>query len=485
MSRAFEELKHPVWNYFEKLTQTPRCSGKEEKVRQWVISVAKEKGLTYREDKVGNVVIEVPATKGCENKPTIVLQGHLDIVCEKAKGSTHDFEKDPIRVERDGDWLVAPETTLGADNGIAVAAALAIIDDPPAQHGPLELLFTVDEERGLTGASGIENHMLKGRILLNLDSEEEGYVTIGCAGGGDTHVRLPLKREAIGDEYERFKLVVEGASGGHSGIDIHENRANALRLLGRALLLLKNHDDLIRICSIEGGSKRNAIPRDAMAYVALKNSKGVDLLIKKLSQDIATEFASSDPSLKLSLEKTTDRVDFYNADTSTKAITLLASTPSGVIAMNRQMHDAVETSTNLGVAQENEAKDKLEIVNCTRSSIGAALEGVRVSLQAIAIACGAEAELEDAYPGWAPDVSSKTLALFIDVHRELFGKKPEIMVIHAGLECGILGEHFAGMDMISFGPEMKGVHAPKESLCISSTERFYKLLQEMLVALSK
>jgi dipeptidase D len=487
MKSVFEGLEPKIlWQYFNAVTQTPRCSGNEERIVAYLESVAKEHGLTTRRDRVGNLVMVVPATAGCEAAPTVVLQGHVDMVCEKNREVDHDFDRQGIEVVRDGDWLTTRGTTLGGDNGVAVAAMLAILDEPPDRHGPLELLFTVDEERGLTGAGGIEPHMLKGRVMLNLDSEEEGFVTVGCAGGGDTVFLLQGRREPLPSGWEVVQLSVRGLQGGHSGMDIILNRANALRCLGRALDRMSRELSGLRLFSLEGGSKRNAIPREARAVVALPpggREKSASLL-HKVTAELKAEFGPSDPELELLLESpAAPPPQPFDAATSSRVLTLLVATPTGVLAMNRQIAGLVETSTNLGVVEQQ--ADQLRFVNCTRSAVGPALEAVRQSLRALGESLGAQVQQEPSYPGWNPDLGSKLLATFKRVHREVTGKEPQVMAIHAGLECGILGERFPGMDMISFGPDLKGVHAPGERLSIPSTGRFFNLLKSLLEALTR
>ena len=487
MSSVFEGLEPKIlWQYFNAVTQTPRCSGSEERILAYLDSVAREHGLTTRRDRVGNLVIVVPAARGCESAPTVVLQGHVDMVCEKNREIDHDFDRQGIEVVRDGDWLTARGTTLGGDNGVALAAMLALLDEPPGRHGPLELLFTVDEERGLTGAGGIEPHMLKGRVMLNLDSEEEGFVTVGCAGGGDTVVTLHGRREALPAGWEVVQLSVRGLQGGHSGMEIICNRANALRCLGRALDRLSRELSGLRLHGLEGGSKRNAIPREARATVALPAGgydRSADLL-RGLTAELRAEFAPSDPDLEVLLERgAAIPPQPFDAATSSRAVTLLLATPTGVLAMNRQIAGLVETSTNLGVVEQQ--ADLLRFISCTRSAVAPALEGVRQTLRALGEALGAQVQQEPAYPGWNPDLGSKLLATFKSVHKEVTGAEPQVMAIHAGLECGILGERFPGMDMISFGPDLKGVHAPGERLSIPSTGRFFRLLKALLEALTR
>lgn len=485
MQKAFEGLEpKTLWSYFDAITQIPRCSGKEERILAYLVGIAEKRGLATRRDKVGNLVIVVPATSGCEKAPTVVLQGHVDMVCEKNSDVSLDFDRDGIPVVRDGDWITAKGTTLGGDNGVALASMLALLDEPPARHGTLELLFTVDEERGLSGAGGIEPHMLTGRVLLNLDSEEEGFVTVGCAGGGDTIIALKGTREAAPSGWETVTLALRGLQGGHSGIDILENRANSLRCLGRVLDRVQRAVGGFRLVSLQGGSKRNAIPREATAVVALPagGRAKAAALCEAAVRDLRAEFSPTDPKLELRLEDAPEGAARpFSAADSAHALTLLLTIPTGVLAMNRGIAGLVETSTNLGVVDGSE--DTLRFVSCTRSSLAPALEGVRQGIRALGEALGCAVSLEPSYPGWNPNLESKLLARFKEVHREVTGAEVNVMAIHAGLECGILGERFPGMDMISFGPDLKGVHAPGEKLSVPSTGRFFHLLKELLQAL--
>lgn len=471
----------PLWRYFDLISQIPRCSGHEDQIQSTVKKLGQERGLEVREDGVGNVVLVIPAAAGCEAWPTVVLQGHTDMVCEKNSDVDHDFFSQGIDVIRDGEWLTANGTTLGADNGVAVASALALLDDAPEKHGALELCFTIDEERGLTGAGGIEPHMLTGRMLLNLDSEEEGFVTVGCAGGGDTKVRLACTREQVPGDWERISFGIKGLTGGHSGMDIIHNRANSIRCLGRGLDAVAREAGGLRIFTIEGGSMRNAIPREASAVVAVPagGRAKAEALITRLQAELAAEFAKTDPNLRLSVaESKLVPPGAFTAGDSQKVVALLLAIPSGVIAMSRDIEMLPETSNNLGVVRMD--GDTVELVNCGRSSVGSALEAVRAGIRAPAEALGAEVNMEAGYPGWQPDLDSELLAVFKAVHQDVTGKPPEVLAIHAGLECGLLGEKFPGMDMISFGPEMHGVHSPEERLNIASTQRFYALLKTLL-----
>jgi len=470
-----------LWHYFAMISQIPRGSGKEERIQAAIKKLGQEKGLEVREDKVGNVVLVIPAAKGCEAAPTVVLQGHVDMVWEKNSDTQHDFETAGIKVLREGEWITADGTTLGADNGVAVASALAMIDDGPEKHGELELLFTVDEERGLTGAAGVEPHMIKGRILLNMDSEEEGFVTVGCAGGGDTGFELAGTRVAIPGDWQVVSLAVKGLKGGHSGIDIHENRGNSIRLMGRVLDQLSRAGKGLRLVDFQGGSMRNAIPREATCLVAMPATVNAREVCASLEADFKAEFGPIDPNLQVVLAAGSAKQGF-SPEFTAKVVTLLLATPTGVLALSREIKGLPETSTNLGVVKME--GDKVIFVNCTRSSVKTALEGARASLRAIGESVGATVTLEPSYPGWQPNLSSNLLAFFKKMHQEVLGKEPEVMAIHAGLECGILGERFPGMDMISFGPDMEAVHSPDERLHIGSTERFYKLLKALLVALA-
>ncbi len=475
-----------LWHFFEMISRIPRGSGKEEQIQVALANLGEERALEVRRDSVGNVVLVIPATPGCEDSPPVVLQGHSDMVWEKNEGTDHDFETQGIKILRDGDWLTADGTTLGADNGVAVAASLALLDDPPGRHGPLELLFTVDEERGLTGACGIEPHMLQGRVLLNLDSEEEGFVTVGCAGGGDTLLELTGEREALPDGMETTSIQVKGLAGGHSGIDIHENRANSLRCLGRLLDRLGSRVRGIRLVALEGGSMRNAIPREASSVVAVPTGSAdeVQAVVREVEAELKLEFGPTDPNLHLLVsDPPADGLrECFSAEFSARMLVLLLTTPSGVITMSRDIPGLPETSNNLGVVRM--AGDTFKFVNCSRSSVKSALSSTRQGLRALGAAVGARVTQEDAYPGWQPDLDSSLLATFKRVHVEVTGKEPEVLAIHAGLECGVLGEAFPGMEMISIGPDMEAVHSPDERLNIPSTQRFYQLLKALLEALA-
>jgi dipeptidase D len=484
-SLAFAALTpKPFWRWFEQVSAIPRPSGREERVRDWLVSVARERGLVHRTDAIGNVVLVVPATEGDERAPTVVLQAHMDMVCEKNKEREFDFLAEPIPVRRDGNWLCADGTTLGGDNGVGIAAALSLIDDGPARHGPLELLFTVDEERGLTGARQVDPALCSGRLMLNLDSEEEGFVTIGCAGGGDTIVSLHVSREELPAGSTIVQVEVKGLVGGHSGIDIDKHRANALRCMGR-LLDRGAAGGGLRLASLVGGNARNAIPREATAILAVSSDarERLSAAAAALQAELRNEYGAIEPDLTLSVGPApAGAARPLSAVDSQRALALLLATPTGVTEMNRDIALGPETSTNFGVAATE--GDTIRFTSMTRSSIASAIEGVRAQLRATGEALGAEVELDSAYPGWKPDPQSALLARFQDIHDRVTGHSAKVLVIHAGLECGMLGERFPGSQMISFGPDLHDVHTPRERLSIPSTGRFLQLLSALVESLA-
>ncbi len=460
-----------VWRHFDELRKLPRCSKHEERARAYVVGVAKRLGLEHEEDAAGNVLVRKAASKGMERAPGVVLQGHLDMVCEKNSDVKHDFTKDPIALRRDGDWLLAVGTTLGSDNGIGCAMALAVLESKDLVHGPVEALFTVDEETGLTGAFHLRPGLLKGRLMLNLDSEDMGVVTIGCAGGGGTNIELPVKMARVPKGSVRARVTVKGLRGGHSGVDIHEYRANAIKLLVRLLWSVARAHELA-IVDISGGDKHNAIPREAWAEVALgKEAFGaLKALAKERQAADLSEFGTRDPGIRLAVEEAgAASGEALDAPSSRRALHLLQALPHGVEKFSHDIPGLVETSTNLAsVKLEGGA---LRVHLSTRSSIAPALEALRARIEAIAVLAGAKVEQAEAYPGWKPDPSSKLLAVTRAVHKELFGKEAEVMAIHAGLETGIVGVKFPGMDMVSIGPTLKNPHSPDERVDTTTVEQ--------------
>lgn len=483
MPSPFEGLKPSLlWKHFEQILKIPHCSGHEKAIGDYIVSTAERLGLACSRDNVGNVKVEKKASSGREQAETMILQGHLDMVCEKNSDVDHDFTKDPLQPEVKGDWVQAKGTTLGSDNGIGVAASLAVMEDQSLAHGPLELLFTVDEETGLTGATKIESGFLRGKKLLNLDSEEEGAFTIGCAGGGDSEISLPLKREKR--EGELYQLKIFGFRGGHSGLDINQGRGNAIKLLAR-LLWQAQKKFSFALVSMEGGNKRNAIPREARADLLLESSKVDDfsLFIQQAFEKIKFEFKAVEKEVKFSFEKSTKADEAPLDSTSQKSLTgLLFTLPHGVISMHPEMEGLVETSTNLAIIHTH--SDHAQIICSSRSSVSSALEATRDTIAASCELAEAEIHQPEGYPGWTPDLESPLLKALKKIYQKNFKKEPEVGAVHAGLECGIIGEKFPGMDMISFGPTIQHPHSPEERVHIGSVEKFWKFLTAVLAELS-
>lgn len=485
MSLLFEGLKPSIlWKHFEQILKIPHCSGNEKALGDYIISVAKDRNLAWKRDKVGNVVAEKKASPGHENAETVILQGHTDMVCEKNSDVEHDFNKDAIKAEIKGDWIQAIGTTLGSDNGIGLAASLAVMEDDSLEHGPLEFLFTVDEETGLTGATKIESGFLKGKKFLNLDSEDEGAFTIGCAGGADSEIALSLKREKIRG-VEPYRLKIFGLRGGHSGIDIDQGRGNALRLLVRMLwqAMKEFQFGLVRM---EGGNKRNAIAREAWADVLVDPAQSQDLssFFQKAFDKIRFEYKAVEKEANFSFEKADKEKEYpLTPDSQKTLINLIFTLPHGVIAMHPEMEGLVETSSNLAIV--NTHKEKAQIICSSRSSVASALEAVRNSIKASSELAGAKVTQPEGYPGWTPNLESPLLKTLKEVYLKMFQKEPEVGAVHAGLECGIIGEKFPGMDMISFGPTIEHPHSPEERVHTGSVEKFWKFLTGLLVELAQ
>lgn len=478
---AIEGLKPEIlWQRFYEISQVPRCSKQEKKILQYVKEFAAKHNLEVKEDSVGNLVLKVPASKGYENSPVVVLQGHVDMVCEKNKGTKHDFDNDPIKLVRQGDWITAEGTTLGADNGIGVAANLATVTDDSFVHGPLELLCTVDEETGLTGANNLGNDMLEGEILINTDSEEDGAFYVGCSGGQDTVGLFNIEWDELPEGFQSYELMVTGLKGGHSGLDIHQGRANAIKLLARLLDKLSAVD--YRVAEINGGSKRNAIPREAEVVLLIKKDDAET--VKNISDDFVNEalleYKVNDGGLKVELNKKDGQFNkVFNKSFFNKIIDVLAVIPHGIMAMSPDIPGLVETSTNLATVFTE--GDKLRIGTSQRSSIETAKLNISGMVKsAFELAGVSEIQDADSYPGWQPNMESKLLKIGKEVYKEKFGNEPGIKAIHAGLECGILADKYPGLDMISFGPTIEGAHSPDEKVNINDVEKFYELLKGIL-----
>jgi dipeptidase D len=470
-----------VLDTFEKISAIPRKSGNEEGIRNHLIDWSRKNKFLYITDRVGNLIIKVPATRGMESRPAIVLQGHLDMVCEKTPDSNHDFSSDPIRFVYDGDWLKADKTTLGADNGIAIALAMCLATDPDVKHPALELLFTIEEETGLTGAKGLETGIIDGRYLINIDSENDEIFTVGCAGGKDTHIDLDLSYEEVPYEYIGMHLKASGLTGGHSGENIIDERANAIRLITRTMNRMRDICDL-RLMGIKGGTAHNAIPRDAEAVFFVPGSEVEKIVeVARLAEEyLKSEFANTDPKLQLSLvvnPATHDRRAMMSYVTL-RALDLLYAIPHGVAARSTDMPHLVETSSNLAkVWIEN---GRLCIHTSQRSSTMTRLDALTYRIEAIGRLAGARVQSGNGYPSWRPDFASPLLENCKKVYTRLFGKEPRVEAIHAGLECGLIGNLHPGMQMISLGPTIKNPHSPDEKMYLPSIPKIWKLLGTIL-----
>ena len=461
-----------VFAIFDEINQVPRPSKKEGKIREYLLDFAAKHGLAVKTDAVGNVVMSVPATPGHEDAPTIIMQAHMDMVCE-SNDKNFDFDNSPIKTIVDGDWLRADGTTLGADNGIGMAAAMAALTDKELVHGPLEALFTVDEETGLTGANNLGEGMITGTMLLNLDSEDDAEIFVGCAGGVDTTCLFTYKRSFAPTDFHYFKFDISGGLGGHSGGDIHLGRANANKLLARFLYTL-SLDHEIALCDIDGGNLRNAIPRAAHAVFGVDTShkEQVRVAFNKFVADIENEYAGLEPTLKFELESY-DRPEFALDHETTKALVeSLYSAPHGVVSMSRDLEGLVETSTNLA-SVKMQGDNQVLVTTSQRSSVESRKWDIARQVEALFTLAGAEVTHGDGYPGWAPNMNSRIMHLASDAYEELYGIKPAIKAIHAGLECGLFLQKYPHLDMVAFGPTLQGVHSPSERMYIPAVERFY------------
>ena len=473
-----------VWGHFASLAAIPRPSGHEERAVAFVEGVAKSIGAPIARDKRGNVVVRVGASAGRQSAPTIILQTHLDMVCEKNKGVAHDFDHDPIHPKLDGEWVRAQGTTLGADNGIGVAAALAAATDKEIAHGPLELLFTLDEETGLTGANQLDASILTGRMLLNLDSEEDGVIFVGCAGGEDSLIDLDVKWAAPAAGGVAKKLEVGGLRGGHSGLNIIENRGNALKLVARILGAALAESVPFELAALDGGSKHNAIPREAEAVVVATADAHAKLEAIAAAQRkaFAIEFAKIDDGLTAAWSGAATPKRVLAAADRDRLLRLILALPHGVLGMSPDIPGLVETSNNVAVVREIDGKYR--VVTSSRSSVAPTLRATLAQVGAAAHLAGASVALKDGYPGWKPNMDSKALAVVREVYRERWGREPHVTAIHAGLECGLLGEKIPGLDMVSFGPQIEGAHSPDERVHVPSVARFWGALGQVLDRLS-
>ena len=468
-----------LWKHFARLCSIPRVSKHEEAAVQYVLQTAERLHLPAKVDNAGNVLVSKDGVAEKHNVPGLVLQSHLDMVPQKNDGTAHDFLTDPIRPIVDGEWVRADGTTLGADNGIGAACMLAVLESSSIKHGPIEALFTVDEETGMSGAMGLSKDFIRGRKLINLDSEDEGQIFIGCAGGVEASAELIYPQEKVAADRSAFTLAVRGLRGGHSGIDINLGRANAIKLLNRILFESIEKFD-IRICGFTGGNVRNAIPREAFATVVIPSvyKEGFLSFIKELENSIKDEYCVADPGLRVEISETKVPQEVMTAGGQDNLVRAIYACPNGVIRMSDKIPGVVETSSNLAILNCSEGKSEIQCL--LRSSVGSARDDLgNAVLSALSLA-EAHVEFSGAYPGWVPEPSSEILAHMQSVFQNLFDSKAEIKVVHAGLECGIIGAKYPGMDMVSCGPTIVHPHSPDERVNIGSVKRFWDYLTGVL-----
>ena len=471
-----------IWEQFDDVTRVPRPSKREEKIIAWLIDFAKKHNIEYQTDETGNVVMRKAATPGYENRPAVILQSHMDMVCEKRSDVEFDFDNDPIRTFIKDGWVYAEGTTLGAGCGIGMAAALAVLLDESLEHPAIEALFTVDEETGLTGAFGLGEGMLTGKYLLNLDSEDEGEIFIGCAGGIDTVARMPYEVEEAPEGYSFVRLEIGDLLGGHSGDDIDKGRANSNKLLAR---FLYNAIDTFQVvlADFNGGNLRNAIPREAFAIVGVPTESKEDFEERYLEfgQSLMEEFKHTEPDMRFAVEdvEKAPAMVMSNDDFCYLLLTLIGL-PNGVLAMSFAMPGLVETSSNLASVKFNHEEQQVVITTSQRSSVESAKLYAAQTIESVFYLSGCDVEHSDGYPGWAPNPDSHLLKRSVECYRDLFATEPKVRAIHAGLECGLFLEKYPHLEMVSFGPTLRGVHSPTERLEIATVDKFWKLLVELL-----
>lgn len=478
------ELKpKAVFDYFAEINKVPRPSKHEEKMIAYLKDFAEKNSLAFKTDEAGNVLIAKPATPGMEGRPTVVLQGHMDMVCEKRSDRVIDFENDPIETFIDGEWMRAKGTTLGADDGIGVALAMAILTDSTIKHGPIECLFTRDEETGLTGAFAIEPGFMTGKYLINLDSEDEGEIFIGCAGGVNTDIEFEYYAESIPEGYVAMRVVVDKLTGGHSGDDINKNRANANKVLARFLYDIGGKYD-VKLCSIDGGNLHNAIPRHAEAVIAVPEEQKHEIRsdFNIFAAAIQDEYHTTEPTAEFLMESVETPETAIDDITANNLIAALNAVHNGVYEWSQDIPHFVETSSNLASVKMPE-EGKIKIVASQRSSTHSQLDAVCNVVASAFNLAGADVLINEGYPGWKPNPDSELLKITVEKYKELFGKEPKVRAIHAGLECGLFSEKYPGLDMVSFGPTLRGVHSPDEKLLIPTVEMVWKHLVAIIESL--
>lgn len=465
-----------VWQYFAQLCELPRPSKHEQLVVSWIQRFAEDKGFECELDDIGNVIVRKPASAGCEGYRTVILQSHIDMVPQKNAGTVHDFKTDPIKPYIDGEWVTAEGTTLGADNGMGVAAMMAVLDSTNIKHGPIEALFTIDEEAGMTGALNLDPKILKGDLLFNLDTEDDGELYVGCAGGQDINIEFDYEAEQPAHGSVAWQLAISGLLGGHSGLDINTGRANANKLMNRLLRRLLAAGIELQLADIKGGSLRNAIARESFATIMIPAEQQDDLLVvvEDVLCDIEDEFGSAEPNLAITATPASDASEVLPLTLLLRFIRAMDAVPHGVERMSVDLPGIVETSNNVGVIRMKNGK--LRVRCLVRSLSDKARDEFSESVAGAFILAGASVSFDNPYPGWTPNPESKLLHGMKVVHKELFGFEPAVKVIHAGLECGILGAIYPNWDMISFGPTIRGAHSPDERVEVATVERFWQLL---------
>ncbi len=465
-----------VWSVFNEMLQIPRPSKHEEKIEEWAVNFGKSLGFETLKDEAGNVIIKKPATPGMENRKGVILQGHLDMVPQKNSDKNHNFETDPIEAFVDGDWVTANGTTLGADNGIGVAAAMAVLASKTLKHGPVEALLTATEETGMDGANGLKAGVLDGDILINLDSEDEGELYVGCAGGEDATITFSYSEEKIPEGFVGMNLNVTGLKGGHSGIDIPLGRGNSNKIFFRILYAAQNLG--VKLARINGGSLRNAIPRETFGVVAIDKAKVAKFkaLVDKITADVKNELSATEPELKITIEETDLPEVVIDTTIQTNLTAAVIACPNGVIRMSNSMEGMVETSTNLAIVKSDTEAKTITCASLMRSSVDSARAELATRIKAVFELAGAEVIFSGAYPGWKPNMDSPILKTMQGIYNKKFGKIPEIKAIHAGLECGILGGTYPHWDMISFGPTIRFPHSPDEKVNVETVQKFWDFL---------
>jgi dipeptidase D len=468
-----------VWDIFEQITQVPRPSKKEEKILAWAINFAKEHGFEYKQDKLGNLIVRKAATPGMENRKSIVIQGHVDMVCEKNADVEFDFNTDPIQLIIDGDWVKANGTTLGADNGIGVAMGLALMVSKDIPHPALEVLMTLDEETGLTGAIQLGTDLVTADILINLDSEEDGAFTIGCAGGTNTSATFRYEEDAIPSNHVAFDIAIRGLQGGHSGIEIHDGRANAIKLMNRILWSLIRKFDL-RLSSFKAGSAHNAIPREAFAVVSVAKDHEIQFLqtISECNNVLKSEWQSKEPNIQLAATPTEFPEKVMTKEFQKNLLNSLYAVAHGPLRYSPDIKGLVQTSTNLATIETRNLE--VFVLTSQRSSVETEKKDMANAVRAAFELGGAIVRHADGYPAWQPNVKSEILNIAKEIYKGISGKDAKIEAIHAGLECGLIGEKYPGIDMISFGPTLKDVHSPDERVQITAVQKCWNLLQEIV-----